>query len=228
MLLCKGDVGVDQTPGDAAENKEHKILIPHQLDQSRGRFLPDIQAQEVGPGEYVVSSKHHPDVGHQDVLHTEPTVSRIRDGPGGSGGLTLIQPMMEVVSAELCCVHSRMEYIRTKLRDRESNQGGAEPRLSRLRGTTLPHDAGEDKLHRKHRVPPPAEGQSLRQTQSRASARRRRRHTNADAEAAHHLQVTGVVGVGRGRQRHDQGVVIEEPVFAQLLRGEAAALPCRR
>lgn len=33
-----------------------------------------------------------------------------------------MQPTMEVVSAELHCVHSRMEYIRTKLRDSESNQ----------------------------------------------------------------------------------------------------------
>lgn len=46
----------------------------------------------------------------------------------------MIQPMMEVVRAELYCVHSRMEYIRTKLRDSESDQAGAETELSRLRG----------------------------------------------------------------------------------------------
>lgn len=44
LLLRKGDVGVHQTPSDAAENKQHKDLIPHQSDQSRGRLLPDIQA----------------------------------------------------------------------------------------------------------------------------------------------------------------------------------------
>lgn len=69
LLLSEGDVGVDQTPGDAAENQNHKALIPHRCHRSQGRFLPDIQAQEVGPGEDVVSSKHHPQVGHQDVLH---------------------------------------------------------------------------------------------------------------------------------------------------------------
>lgn len=42
--------------------------------------------------------------------------------------------MMEVVRAELYCVHSRMENIRTKLRDSESNQEGAESELSRLMG----------------------------------------------------------------------------------------------
>lgn len=38
------------------------------------------------------------------------------------------------------------------------------------------------------------------------------------------MQVTGVAGVRHGGQHHDQGVVIEEPVFAQLLQGEASAL----
>lgn len=80
-----------------------------------------------------------------------------------------MQPTMEVVSAELYCVHSRMEYIRTKLRDSESNQAGAETKLGRRRGRTLPHDAGEDKLQRKHRILPAAEGQSLRQTQQSLS-----------------------------------------------------------
>lgn len=81
--------------------------------------------------------------------------------------------MMEVVRAELYCVHSRMENIRTKLRDSESNQEGAESELSRLMGwggVALPHDAGEDKLHRKHGIPPSAEGQTLQQMHSRASA----------------------------------------------------------
>lgn len=32
------------------------------------RLPPDIQSQEVGPGEDVVSTYHHPDVRHKDVL----------------------------------------------------------------------------------------------------------------------------------------------------------------
>lgn len=34
---------------------------------------------------------------------------------------------------------------------------------------------------------------------------------------AHRLQVSGVVGVGRGGQDHDQSVVVEESILAQLL-----------
>lgn len=44
VLLGEGDVGVHQTPGDAAPNKNHENLIPHQSNQSQGRFLPDVQA----------------------------------------------------------------------------------------------------------------------------------------------------------------------------------------
>lgn len=36
-------------------------------------------------------------------------------------------------------------------------------------------------------------------------------------KTAHRLQVSGVVGVRRGGQDHDQSVVVEEPVLAQLL-----------
>lgn len=31
-------------------------------------FLPDVKADEVGPGEYVVSTEHHTDVCDKDVL----------------------------------------------------------------------------------------------------------------------------------------------------------------
>lgn len=50
----------------------------------------------------------------------------------------------------------------------------------------------------------------------RASAHK---HTHTHTEEAYHVEVTGVVGVQRGRQNHNQGVVIEEPVFTQLLQG---------
>lgn len=44
VLLGEGDVGVHQTPGDAADNNNHKKLIPHQSDQNQAGFLPDVQA----------------------------------------------------------------------------------------------------------------------------------------------------------------------------------------
>lgn len=45
LLLGEGDVGVHQTPGDAADNNNHhKNLIPHQPNQNQAGFLPDVQA----------------------------------------------------------------------------------------------------------------------------------------------------------------------------------------
>lgn len=196
------------------------------MDTSKTRtqmwFLPDVQAWEVSPGEYVVSSEHHPDVGHQDVLHTSTHLTRPRGGcKGGTGaGLTLIQPMMEVVSAELYCVHSRMEYIRTKLRHRESNHTRAEttpetPKVPRFtpwcrRGQTAPQRS--DPATRCTPGPVANTAEPQHRGCQRAS-------THARAEEAYHVEVTGVVGVQRGRQNHDQGVVVEEPVFTQLLQG---------
>lgn len=39
LLLCEGDVGVHQTPSDAAENKNHRNLVPHQWNQKQGSFF---------------------------------------------------------------------------------------------------------------------------------------------------------------------------------------------
>lgn len=66
---------------------------------------------------------------------------------------------MEVVRAELYCVHSMMEYIRTKLQDREKRDGtlfhSLVPGSSKFCSqAVLPHDTGEDKLHQEHRIGP--------------------------------------------------------------------------
>lgn len=47
MFLCKDDIGVHQAPSNA-----------------------DVQTYEVRPSEYVVSTKHHPDVSDEDILNT--------------------------------------------------------------------------------------------------------------------------------------------------------------
>lgn len=138
----------------------------------------------------------------------------------------MIQPMMEVVNAELYCVHSRMEYIRTKLRDSERNQeGSGGDKTEQAAGwggrlypmmqerTNCPVNIGS-------RHPLNARPYSRHTAQPQ---HRRCGHTNVDAEEAHRLQVTGVAGVRHGGQRHDQGVVVEQPVFSQLLKEEASA-----
>lgn len=47
VFLCEGDVGIHQASSDA-----------------------DVQTDEVGPGEDVVPTEHHPDVRHHDILDT--------------------------------------------------------------------------------------------------------------------------------------------------------------
>lgn len=70
-----------------------------------------------------------------------------------------MQPMMEVVRAELYCVLSMMEYIKTKLQNRESEVGRRFHLL--VQGSSkfssqavLPHDTGEHKLHQEHQIGP--------------------------------------------------------------------------
>lgn len=64
--------------------------------------------------------------------------------------------MMEVVRAELRCVHSRMEYIKMKLQEHKTGNERALPDMydGRSRTSTLPHDTGEHKLHNKQGIGP--------------------------------------------------------------------------
>lgn len=98
-------------------------LVLNQLNSSAVEsVLPDVQTYKVSPGEYVVPSKHHSNVCHEDILWMSQGKSlhmyalHIKLWAWASlRWLTLIQPMMEVVSAELYCVHSMMEYIKINL-----------------------------------------------------------------------------------------------------------------
>lgn len=69
-----------------------------------------------------------------------------------------MQPMMEVVRAELYCVLSMMEYIKTKLQNRESEVGRCFPcwykEAQFSSQAVLPHDTGEHKLHQEHQIGP--------------------------------------------------------------------------
>lgn len=71
---------------------------------------------------------------------------------------------MEVVSAELHCVHSMMEYIKMKLYNTtgalQSSRDAGRYLLAND-GWVLPHDAGEHELHNKRQVGPSVERQSL-------------------------------------------------------------------
>lgn len=73
--------------------------------------------------------------------------------------LTLIQPTMEVVRAELYCVDSMMEYINTKLQNTiQTNDTRAAMHHANISQTprvfTLPHDTGQHKLHNKQGIRP--------------------------------------------------------------------------
>lgn len=85
-------------------------------------FIPDIQPNEVGPWEDVVTAQHHSDVRHQDILENAHNQAKpwkccwviYRNVPINLKW-TLMQPTIVVVKAELYCVQSTVEYIRTNL-----------------------------------------------------------------------------------------------------------------
>lgn len=123
LLLREGDVGVHQASSDAVGTLSSGHLVPEIKTLTFKCVSPDVKANKVSPGKNVVSTKHHSNVGHYDILqesqsHCTCLLSWISSALWEQASvliLTLIQPTMEVVSAELCWVHSMMEYIKTKL-----------------------------------------------------------------------------------------------------------------
>lgn len=130
------------------------------------KLPPDIKSQEVGPGEDVVATHHHSHIRHKDVLQGQKKSATVSCGfrclLSAMSQPTLMQPTMEVVRAELYCVHSMMAYIKTKLQSRERVRwgvvfflsSGTEKNCELSRQVVLPHDTGEHKLDQEHRVGP--------------------------------------------------------------------------
>lgn len=60
------------------ENKHDDICyraetVGYTTSHPKRFVLPDVQTEEVSPAEYVVSAKHHPYIGHEDILQESYT-----------------------------------------------------------------------------------------------------------------------------------------------------------
>lgn len=77
LLLSEGDVGVHQAPSDAAPNKNdigyQAETVGYTTSHLKLFVLPDVQTEKVSPAEYVVSTKHHPYICHEDILQESYT-----------------------------------------------------------------------------------------------------------------------------------------------------------
>ena len=70
-LLCEDDVWVHQASSNTVVGRIwsfYILTITTNMEARSNCFLPNVKANEVGPGEYVVSSERHTNVCDKDVL----------------------------------------------------------------------------------------------------------------------------------------------------------------
>lgn len=128
---------------------------------------PDVQTDEVSPGEYVVSTKHHSNVGHEDILQETHTithreslhasyliswadnlgVTHLYAAHDGGGECRVVQ------RAQHDGVHQN-EAVRHDGEESDGSSGARHYVLTNDGSRDLPHDAGEHKLHNKQLIRP--------------------------------------------------------------------------